>query len=592
MGLIKEVKFALDAFRLTNGVKKIVKNPDENFVTRFEAMADKYKNNEAIVFEGARWTYAELEERANRYAHWVQEQNIGTNQTIALLMENRSEYLAAWLGIVKSGNTASLINNNLSGAPLAHSLNVCNAKQVVLGAEVAENYIDVKDSLEHTPTCWVQDGAIQGMENLDEALSRQSTARLNKPLKHEDDALYIYTSGTTGNPKAARISHRRLMTMAWMFAVALRTKPADRNYIALPLYHSAGGICAVGTSLLSGGTIVLKRKFSVSDFWQDVHDHKITQFQYIGEFCRYLNNAPKHPLENKHKLRIIIGNGLRPDVWKEFQPRFQIPSILEFYGATEGNISLVNFDGKVGAVGRIPSWARKNSNVEIVKFDVEKEEPVRDENGLCVPCPPGEVGELLGQIFYDNPDMPSSRFEGYVGQAETNKKILRDVFAKGDEWFRAGDLMKVDEKGYFYFIDRIGDTFRWKGENVATSEVAEAISVFNNVDEVNVYGVAVEGTDGRAGMASIVSDGNIDMKELHAHICKNLPSYAQPLFLRMQPKIEITGTFKHRKVELVKDGFDPSKVSEPLYFNDPASGSFVPLDDALYQKIMAKEVRL
>ena len=592
MGLLKEIQFAISASGINGEVKKVVTAEDKNFVTRFEEMADKNKNNEAIVFEGESWTYAQLEERANRYAHWVQEQNIGSGQVLALLMQNRSEYIAAWLGILKSGNTASLINNNLSGKALAHSINVCNTKHVVLGAEVAENYIEIKDDLENKPTCWVQDGAMQGMENLDEALAKQQSTRPNKPLKHEADALYIYTSGTTGNPKAAKISHRRLMVMGWMFASTLKSKPKDRNYIALPLYHSAGGICAVGSSLLSGGTIVLKRRFSVKDFWQDIYDHKVTQFQYIGEFCRYLVNAPEHLLESKHNIRIIIGNGLRPEVWETFQPRFKIPKIIEFYGATEGNISLVNFDGKVGAVGRIPKWARKKSNIEIVKFDVENEEPVRDDKGLCIPCQPDEIGELIGQIFYNNPDMPSARFEGYVGKKETSKKILCDVFENGDEWFRSGDLMKFDKEGYFYFIDRIGDTFRWKGENVATSEVAEAITIFNGVEEVNVYGVKVGDADGRAGMASIVADSSIDLKKLHEHIGKNLPSYAQPLFLRVQEKIEITGTFKHRKVELVKEGFDPAQINEPLYFNDTAAGAFVPLDSALYQKIMAKEIRL
>lgn len=592
MGLLREIKYAIDASRATKTTKKVAGTKDENFITQFEKMADANKNREAIVFEGESWTYAQVEERANRYANWVKAQGVGEGQVIALLMENRAEYLAAWIGIVKSGNTASLINNNLVGAPLTHSIDVCNAPLVVVGAEVAEHYTDIQDRLKNTPKAWVQGSPIQGLENLDTALEQQSTERPGVALTHALDALYIYTSGTTGNPKAARISHRRLMNMSMVFAVVARATNKDRNYIALPLYHSAGGICAVGTTFMTGGTIVLRRRFSVKDFWQDIADHKVTQFQYIGEFCRYLDNAPEHPLERKHNLRIIIGNGLRPEVWKDFQPRFKIPKIIEFYGATEGNLSLVNFDGKVGAVGRIPKWARGGSNIEIVKFNLETEEPVRDENGLCIICEPDEVGELLGEIFYDDPNSPSAHFEGYVGKKETEGKILRDVLKKGDMWFRSGDLMKVDDEGYFYFIDRIGDTFRWKGENVATSEVAEVLSTFDGVEEANVYGVKVGDADGRAGMAAVIFKGNLDVNGLHAHVSKNLPVYAQPLFLRLQEEIEITGTFKHRKVDLVKEGFNPSQISEKIYFNDPATKAFVLLDDALYQKIVGKEIRL
>lgn len=594
MGLLKELTYITNAIKLTNTAKKFSSKTEENFITQFEAIADKYKNNEAVVFEGNVLSYADLEERANKYAHWARQLNEGNGkaQTIALLMENRDEYLAAWIGILKSGNIAALINNNLIGSPLSHCINISKAKHIVLGAECAENYTNTADQLESKPKCWVQNGNMQGMENLDGMLETQPVTRLSKKLEHEQDALYIYTSGTTGNPKAAKISHRRLMVMAKMFSTVTKSKPKDRNYITLPLYHSAGGVCAVGTSLLAGGTIVLKRKFSIKDFWEDVYKHKVTQFQYIGELCRYLTNAPHHPLERKHNLRVLVGNGLRSEVWEEFQPRFKIPKIIEFYGATEGNVTLVNFDNTIGSVGRIPNWARKQSNIEVVNFDVEKEEPIRGDDGLCVRCKAGEVGEMLGEIFYDNPEMPSARFEGYVGSKETDKKILRDVFVKGDQWFRTGDLMKFDEKGYFYFIDRIGDTFRWKGENVATSEVAEVIAIFDNIDDVNVYGVEVSGNDGRAGMAAITNSGEIDLKRLYAHIEKNLPTYARPLFLRIQKKIEITGTFKHRKIDLVKEGFNPKKIEETLYFNHPESGEFVELEYELYQKITAKEIRL
>ena len=596
MGLLNEINYAIDALGLSRGVKKAYGDEERNFISRFEDIVDRYKDRDAIVFEDMVWTYGELDARANRYAHWVKAQNIGTQQVVSLLMENRPDYLACWLGVLKSGNVTALINHNLTGLPLVHSVNISNAKHVICGAELAENYLSVESQMVNKPELWIEGGHIQGSKNLDSMLDHLSDERIalgeSQKIKHDHDALYIYTSGTTGAPKAAKISHRRLLGMTFSFAHATKTKPKDRNYLVLPLYHSAGGICAVGTSFLTGCTTILKRKFSVNDFWNDVHKHKVTQFQYIGEMCRYLTNAPPHPLERDHNLRLAVGNGLRPEVWSVFQPRFNIKKVIEFYGATEGNVTLVNFDGKIGSVGRIPSWARKFTNVEIVQFDVESEQPIRDENGLCVKCQADEIGEALGQIFQNDPDKPTAKFEGYVGKDETNKKILRDVFEKGDQWFRTGDLMKYDKNGYFYFIDRIGDTFRWKGENVATSEVAEVISVFDGVDEANVYGVKIGDMDGRAGMVALHADTNLDLDRLYHHVSSNLPPYAQPVFLRLQKEIETTGTFKHRKVDLVKEGFDLNQIDDAIYFNHQNEKRYVKLTPDLSAQITSGQIRI
>ena len=596
MGLIKEINFAITAMRTTGAIKAIAKNPEMTFVKEFDKVVKKHSKKPAIIFENETITYGEFDRRANAYAHWIKSQNIKKGEVIALLMENRTDYVICWVGIIRAGCTAALINTHLSGKPLAHCLNISGAKHIILGAELGDQYATAADLLEFTPELWAQGGQSAGAKNLDEALAQMPTEKLvlskDEEIEQKDGALYIYTSGTTGNPKAARISHQRMLGMMTSFAISTKAKPRDRNYIILPLYHSAGGVCAVGTTLLTGGAMVIKRKFSLRDFWEDVHRHGVTQFQYIGELCRYLLTAPPHPHERDHKIKRITGNGLRPEIWPEFQKRFNIPKILEFYGATEGNIALINFDGQVGAIGRIPSWARKKTNVEIVQFDIETEQPVRNPDGFCIKCGPGEVGEALGQIFDDNPDMPAARFEGYVGDKETKSKIMRDVFEKGDQWFRSGDLLKYDKQGYFYFIDRIGDTFRWKGENVATSEVSEVLSVFDGVSEVNVYGVDIPGTDGRAGMASMVVKDDVDLKKLYEYACSQLPAYARPVFLRMQKEIEITGTFKHRKIDLIKEGFDPDKISDPILFNDPQTKSFVPLDASTYDKIMSGGLRL
>jgi fatty-acyl-CoA synthase len=345
----------------------------------------------------------------------------------------------------------------------------------------------------------------------------------------------------------------------------------------------------MGAGLLTGGSIVLRRKFSASQFWEEICAESCTMFVYIGELCRYLVNAPESPMERSHRLRLAFGNGLRGDVWADMVARFAIPDVLEFYGATEGNVSTFNFDSKVGAIGRIPGYMRKRVNARIVQFDIESETPIRNAQGLCIECGPGQVGECLGKI--DPSDVRTS-FTGYADKAATDKKVLHDVFEKGDAWFRTGDLMRRDEEGYIYFVDRIGDTFRWKGENVSTSEVAEQLAQAEGVLEANVYGVEIPGYDGRAGMASLVVDESFDIKALYSRCEQDLPSYAQPLFVRLQRQIETTGTFKYRKVDLVEEGFDPSRTKDPIYFRSPVKKAFVKVTKAGFDKIRAGGFKL
>jgi fatty-acyl-CoA synthase len=371
------------------------------------------------------------------------------------------------------------------------------------------------------------------------------------------------------------------------FAGATNAGPADKVYIVLPLYHATGGLAATGAALLNGGQVVLKKRFSATHFWEDVAGEGCTMFVYIGELCRYLVHQPESPLERQHKLRLAFGNGLRPDIWETVKTRFRIPEILEFYGSTEGNVSLFNFDGGTGAVGRVPGYVKSRFNVRLVPFDVEAEAPVRGPNGLCREATPNEIGECIGKIGGD----ARSEFSGYADKQATEKKVLHDVFERGDAWFRTGDLMRQDADGYFYFVDRIGDTFRWKGENVSTSEVAERLAVAPGVREATVYGVAVQGRDGRAGMASLVVGPEFDIAALAAAVDAELPAYARPVFVRLQPEMEITGTFKYRKVDLVAEGFDPAVIHQPLFWRDGDDG-YVKLTKAAYAKIQDGAVRI
>ena len=547
----------------------------------------------ALLYHGRVVSYRELDEGANRYARWALASRVAKGEVVALLMENRPDYLMAWIGLVKTGAVAALINTHLVEHPLAHSISIAEAKHLILGAELAENYLHVAPSLDNPPKLWATWGRVPGAEDLDAALAMHSGAPISYEVRDNvfgrDHALYIYTSGTTGLPKAANISHMRLLHIMAAFQGAVNGKPDDRMYNVLPLYHSAGGICALGPVLMGGGSMVIREKFSATEFWDDCYDYKPTLFQYIGELCRYLLNTAPHAHERDHNLRIAIGNGLRPEIWPRFQERFRIPRIMEFYGATEGNVGMINYDGQVGAIGRVPWYARQIQKIRLIRYDVEKGEAVRGADGLCLETDNGEVGEAIGKI---DPNVARLRFDGYTSQQDTEKKILRDVFTNGDAWFRTGDLMRRDAHGYFYFVDRTGDTFRWKGENVATSEVAEALSVFPGIEEANVYGVEVPGGEGKAGMAAIVTTKDLDLEALAVHLEKNLPSYARPIFLRFQPAIETTSTFKQLKLDLAEEGFDPDAIKDPLYVLDRNTDRYIKLDAKIYGDIKSGRMSL
>jgi fatty-acyl-CoA synthase len=571
-------------------MRHVKPDSDTTIVDIVEGFARNRPDNVALIHLDREMTYRALDEAANRYARWALDQGVRPGDAVALFMENRPEYVAAWLGLLKVGGVVALINTNLIGAALAHSIAIAGARHIIVGDELRASYMAAAPLLETKPRPWLSGGMAGCGEDLDAALAAVSAASPGKDaragVRCKDKAFYIYTSGTTGLPKAANFTHMRMLYMMYGFAGGLNVGETDRMYNVLPLYHSAGGVCALGAALTSGAACIIRKKFSAHEFWDDCHRNGATMFQYIGELCRYLLNAPAHAHERDHRIRIITGNGLRPEIWRHFQERFAIPRIVEFYGATEGNVSMLNYDGTVGAVGRIPSYMRSLMTTRLVRFDVESEKPVRGPDDLCIECEDGEAGEAIGKIVNE----PGKTFDGYSKSADTEKKVLHDVFEKGDAWFRTGDLLKRDALGYFYFVDRIGDTFRWKGENVSTNEVAEVLNVVPGIKEANVYGVAIPGQDGRAGMASIVASSGFNLDKVGESLRTNLPAYARPVFLRLQPEMEITGTFKLRKVDLVQQGFNPATIPDPLYVLD--KGEYVPLDAARYDAIVSGAVKL
>jgi fatty-acyl-CoA synthase len=571
---------------------RIKPNSTRTIVDIVEAQARATPDAPVIYYLDQVMRYGALDVRANAYGHWALSQGLKRGDCVALFMENRPDFLCCWLGLFKAGLCVALINTNQRGQALAHSIEIAGARHLICGAELADAAAEAQPFFASPPLFWSQGGTRDGMAGLDAALAVLPATALGPGPRQgvvaKDRAFFIYTSGTTGLPKAANFSHMRMLFMMSGFVGALTPKPSDRVYNPLPLYHATGGVCAVGIALMSGASVILKRKFSLGEFWSDIHRYDATIFAYIGELCRWLLNAPPGPHEQDHHIRAITGNGLRPEIWKRFQDRFAIPRIVEFYGATEGNVSMLNYDGTLGSVGRVPNYLQWLLPTRVVRFDVEREVTVRGPDGLCIECGPDEAGEAVGRL-----SMRAGRnFEGYTKKADTEKKILRDVFAKGDAWFRTGDLMRRDEHGYFYFVDRVGDTFRWKGENVATSEVAQALASIPGIRETNIYGVNLPGHDGRAGMAALVVDGSFDITGLAQRLEGRLAAYARPVFLRLQPEIEVTGTFKQRKVDLVREGFDPSAIADPLYWYDPDAGRYEKLDAAIYAAITENRIKL
>ncbi len=492
-------------------------------------------------------------------------------------MGNRPDYFAIWLGLTQIGAVVALINVNLTGAALAHCLEVAAARRAIVEDAFSAAFDEAVAGAGRPFEVWRHGGDAGAAQRFDVAVETFDGAELGAHERRDvtlaDRALLIYTSGTTGLPKAAAVSHHRVIGWSHWFAGLANMTADDRMYDCLPMYHSVGGVAAIGAPLVNGGSVVIADRFSASRFWPDVARWNCTMFQYIGELCRYLVAAAPREEETAHRLRLACGNGLSADVWRAFAERFGVAQILEFYASTEGNVTLYNVEGKVGAIGRPPAFLAARDTLALARFDYDAEQPLRGSDGYCARCDEGETGEALGRINAE----PSQRFDGYTQASETEKKILRNVFAPGDAWMRTGDLMRRDAEGFYYFVDRVGDTFRWKGENVATSEVAAAIAASPRVIEAVVYGVAVPGAEGKAGMAVIACEGAPDLADI-ARRLEALPRYARPLFLRTRASLDVTATFKPKRREIAEQGFDPARIDDPLYVFDADNDTYVPLD--------------
>lgn len=559
-----------------------------------ERQAAVQPEHPAIIFEENTISYGEFNSQANRYANYFANTGFKKGDVVALLMENRPEFLMAATGLSKIGVIISLINNGVRGEVLAHALNICDAKAVIVGHELMEAFLLIKDQLQLQQEAQIfieteeKDFKVTDeFEDLKFILSEQSTDNptISSEVSSDDIIVYIYTSGTTGFPKATAVSQKRWLILGNLFALYGQLIPEMSQYMVLPLYHNSGFDIGFSSMVVSGSTMVLKRKFSVRAFWNDIRKYNVYFFIYVGELCRYIFNQPEKDDDADNPLQVISGNGMRGDLMQPFKDRFAIRQIYEIYGATEGVGSFVNVEGIPGMCGNLVLSGMRQG--EVVCYDFENDEILRDENGFAVKCKSGETGLLLCEINELN------RFAGYVNNPEaTAAKIRYNVFAENDEYFDSGDLVKVHDNDYISFVDRLGDTFRWKSENVSTNQVSDVLNKYGQIEDANVYGVKVPDMEGRCGMVALklLENEQLDMDKFAAYVNEKLPSYARPYFVRIRNMIDATNSFKQLKQQLQKEGFDPKLSSDSLYFLDPRSQSYVSLNENIYQDIIKHKV--
>lgn len=558
-----------------------------------EQAAENQPNRTFLRYEDECYSYAEFNAWSNQIARVLAEQGVKKGDCVAMMFENRPALLACVFAVNKLGAIAGMLNFKQRSDVLEHSISLINPCMFIIGDECAEAFSTVSDaSMRKLPRFRYIEAGFDTLNsekherypNL--AALAEHTSRENLPftahIQLGEVCYYVFTSGTTGLPKAAAMTHLRWYKAGIGFGqMALGLKGKDRLYCALPLYHNTALAISLSCVVMTSSTLVLARKFSVTQFWHDIRRHQATCFSYIGEVCRYLLNAPAQPDDAQNTIRAVIGNGLRAEIWDGFQQRFNIPRICELYGASEGNVGFVNAFNLKRTVGFSPM------TYAVVKFDVEREEPIVTEQGYCAPVQKGEVGLLVTEVSAKAP------FDGYTNKEANRAKLLHNVFKTGDCWFNTGDLVRDQGYRHIAFVDRVGDTFRWKAENVATTEVEAQIQSIQGIEEAVVYGVQVPHADGRAGMASVVvaKEQRFDPVAFYQGLKTRLPDYAIPLFVRLTEGHEVTTTFKVMKAHLKREGYTIANARDQVYVLIDRALGYQPLDAQVLERIELGEVR-
>ena len=559
----------------------------------FEKAVDENPSGIALLYEDQKFSYTELNAWANQIGDYFLKQGAKKGDVIAVMVENRPELVATVLGLAKIGVISALVNTSQCSKVLSHSINLVKPFAIVIGEEVQQAVLDVQDDLElaNDKFFWFADDESKTTSPkpfTDLAKAIQSCQRSNPSTTNDvtgkDGLFYIYTSGTTGLPKAVTFKNSRWMLAYGTYGHVLDLNKDDVMYATLPLYHATGMVVCWCGVIAGASTLAIRRKFSKSNFWKDVEKFDASAIGYVGELCRYLLDCEPTPEERNHRVRKMIGNGMRSNIWHEFKERFNIDEVLELYASSEGNVGFSNIFNFENTVGFSPT------PYAIIAFDKEKNEPIRDADGFCQKVKKGETGLLIGKITSRSP------FDGYTDPEKNKSVIMENVLKSGDKYFNTGDLVRDIGFRHAQFVDRLGDTFRWKGENVSTTQVENIVSDYEKISEAVVYGVEIPNTNGRAGMAAItLQDGQSlseqDLSSMADQFKTELPAYAVPVFLRIQKQIETTGTFKYSKTKLKEEAFDPEKCKEQIFVLLPGESAYSEVDADVFQKINQGEYR-
>lgn len=527
----------------------------------------------AIAYEDQRLTWSQVNQRVQQFAHWFTGLGVIAEDNVALVLDSRPELLFAMMALNRIGAAGALIHPTLSGASLIHALGAARPTFIVVGTETAEAVASVSPSVPVYALCEEATALPAGVVAAEAHIAAAETPLMPYAPRNDDTFAYIYTSGTTGLPKAAIVRNQRVIGGGAVFGRLMhQAGHNDVIYVPLPLFHTNPLCSGWGTALVTGASMAMRRRFSVSSFWPDVRRFNATSFVYIGEVCRYLLSAPPHADERNHRLKVAVGNGMSPAIWSRFTERFGIPVVREFYGSTEGNAFAMNVEGKPGMVGRL------GPGMAVVNWDTERGAIARNHRGRGTTVNNGQTGLLLGRIN------PLVTYDGYLDVQATEAKVIRNVFRRGDAWFNTGDLITLHAGRWAAFADRVGDTFRWKGENVSTGEVGAVIRDVVGVADAVVYGVPVPGYDGKAGMVAVSPGSDFDISTLMRHLQTDLAPHQRPVFVRLlEGGPAMTETFKHQKKAYVSDGFNPTATDDELLVN--VSGALIPLDGDVHQRI-------
>ena len=568
-------------------------SPDDNasLAHSFEETVTKFGSNNFIYFENEKWTYNQTNEAANVLANKLIDDGVKHGDRVVLFMENRPNYIISILALNKIGAIGVLINTSLTGNPLIHCINSSDSKKCIVGAELASSLEEVLDEINvknKSDIYWVKDGSNyecpEWASDLDKLIdtSKSNNLSITNKVTAKDTAFYIFTSGTTGVPKAALFPNAKIIAASVNISKGgYRIDSSDCMYNCLPLYHSTGLMLGLCACVQVGAATFIRRKFSASAFWKEAKQFNTTAFVYVGELCRYLSFQEPSEEEVNNPISKMVGNGLRPDLWDCFRNRFNVERIVEIYGASEGNALFMNLLNKDETIGMT------NAKVGIFKYDVAEDKLVKDKNDKYIEVDDHQPGLLLVEIG------PNAIYNGYTDKKASEEKVVKNVLVEGDRWFNTGDLVKTMDVGFslgrehYQFVDRVGDTFRWKSENVSTNEVAEILNSFEHVNMANVYGVKVPKSEGRAGMVAF--NCNLDefnWDDFSSFVIEKLPSYAQPIFVRIIEELETTGTFKLKKNDLREEAYHLDKVNgNQVFIKKPGQNTYVPLDRDYYEVI-------